>query len=193
MHGKNEENLLLRIGLCVGPEEFAAQGVSARSMRAIKPSLAVSKRDKLARLKKRQEILKEIKEHQSPEIKGMLPNFGEQPDLKYEKLIAISIDGKNLRMLGEKIIRGVNYKIKGEFIHADQKIEVYFNEDRDVGEVIRLVKGAGQTFHRGPGIIVSRAEAVDNPKAMLFRVEIWGRLKMNIAVLPAGFMEEAGS
>lgn len=177
----------------MGPEEFAAQGVSDKALRAIKPEFAKGEKDRVARAKKRQEILNDLAVHAVPQSKGVLPNFGVQPNLKYEgNLLAIPISGEGLKMLAEKIVRGVNYKLKNELIQKDQTIEVFFNKDEDVSGVVKMIRTKGETSCLGPGISVSRVEALDNPKIILFHVVIWGRLKMNITVLPVGFNHEEG-
>jgi hypothetical protein len=186
-HGRNEEGLLLRIGLCVGPEEFAAQGVSAKALRAIKPELARNEKDRVSRARRRQEILNDLVVHDVPHSNDVLPNFGVQSGLEYGgDLLAISISGERLRMLGEKIVRGVDYVLKGKLFQKDQTIEVVLKENEEIFKVVKIIRTKGKSFHLGPGISVSRVEAFDDPKTILFHIEIWGRLKMNIMVLPVG-------
>jgi len=184
-HGINEQELLIRLGLCISPQDARACGVAAKALRSITPAAGKSERDKRARQAKRREILKDVELQDKPPEIGIFPNFGPDPSISYENFMVLTIKGDRLIKLGKKIVRGLTYHFENRFIENDrEEIEVHFVHDRDAVNVVEMAKRFGQSFHRGPGISVIRAIAGDGSNAGIFIVEIWGRVKFYVTLLP---------
>ncbi len=77
-HGKNEQDLLIRLGLCIDPKDNRASGIAGKALRSIKPESGKNPKDKISRHGKRKQLLKEIEILESPTTTGVLPNFGRE-------------------------------------------------------------------------------------------------------------------
>lgn len=187
-HGENEEDLLIRLGLCLAPDEAIAPGIAEKANRAISRGNGSNSRDDRARELRRAEILKTVSFSKTPSSFGVLPGFGLQPNVDYEgTYVAVLLPAEGLKRLGEKIIRGITYKETEKIIPGEYEIGVWINEDRSVADFIELTERHGVKRHFGPGIRATRAEAAGDPLSAIFRIEIWGRLKLNGSVLPREF------
>lgn len=177
-HGKNEQDLLIRLGLCLGPEE-------AKALRSIQSEAGGDERDASARAAKRREILSIVDFVDTPQTEGVLPNFGVNPSLEYPTFALIKIPAAGLITLGKKIVRGVTHFLEKRFIEDDEEvIDIFFVADENGAEIAGLISKFGQTFHKGPGVTVMRAVTQDGERAGLFLIEIWGRLKIYASLLP---------
>lgn len=178
--GKIEEDLMLRLGLCVNRKSARASGISEKVLRALDPDAADGKRDKYYRQKTREKILKEM--ISLPEIPiGILPNFG--PKNNFSKThCGIKIPERELKDLGEKIIRGHQYVIEKKYVENDYLIEIIFVHDKDVQKVINLINHHGKKYYRGPGLTIVHAPASDDNMVALYIIEIWGQLKIYGAI-----------
>src|SRR5262245_44224333 len=59
-HGRNEEGLLLRIGICLSPGDIASAGIAEKALRSIQPEYATNDRDRRARAALREKLRKEM-------------------------------------------------------------------------------------------------------------------------------------
>src|SRR5713101_2012146 len=59
-YGAIENEILLRLGLCLSPGDIQAAGIAEKALRAIKPEFARSERDRRAREAKRRQIRSEL-------------------------------------------------------------------------------------------------------------------------------------
>lgn len=183
--GKIEEDLMLRLGLCVNRKSARASGISEKVLRALDTDAADGKRDKYYRQKTREKILKEM--ISLPEIPiGILPNFG--PKNNFSKTHrGIKIPERELKDLGEKIIRGHQYVIEKKYVENDYLIEIIFVHDKDVQKVINLINHHGKKYYRGPGLTIVHAPASDDNMVALYIIEIWGQLKIYGAITKREF------
>jgi len=173
--GKIEEDLMLRLGLCVDPKNAKASGISEKVLRALDPAAAHDERDKYFREKTRKKILKEMEK--LPEIPiGVLPGFGPKNNSS-DGYFGIKIPERELKALGKKIIRGHQYVVGERYIENDYLIEIFFVNDKDVQKVINLITQYGKEYYRGPGLTIVHAPASDDNMVALYMIEIWGQLK----------------
>jgi hypothetical protein len=188
-HGRNEQELLIRLGLCLDPRDARASGVAEKALRSIRPEAGRTPRDKMARQAKRSEILGEIEVYEAPPTAGVFPNFGPDPTIQYPVLAGVKVPADRLIALGQKIVRGLTYHFERRFIECDKEdIQIFFVSDEDATQIMGAARQYGQTFHKGPGIAVTRAVAQDGSDAGLFTIQIWGRLKIYASLCP----KEAG-
>jgi len=176
---------MLRLGLCVSPASAKASGISEKVLRALDPDAARNARGKYYRRKTREKILKEMESLREIPA-GILPNFGPKNNSSNAYDI-IKIPEGELKALSEKIIRGHQYVIEKKYIENDYSIEIFFVHDRDVQKVINLINHHGKKYYRGPGLSIVHAAASDDNMVALYRIEIWGQLKIYGAVTKREF------
>lgn len=182
-YGKIEGNLLIRFGLLLDSRNPSTKAIRAKALRAITPELAKSAKDRKHREMKRRQILGDMKRHEVPPVAGILPNFGPRDCVSYPHYSTISIPPEGIEKLGQKIVRGITYLEDQVFIKESHIIEIYFNEDRDILPVIKLIDRTGEHYDRGIGIKVTRTVSAEDTSISLFRIEIWEQLIFQAAVL----------
>jgi hypothetical protein len=183
-HGRNEEELLYRLGLCVNPSEASASGISQRVLRALDPAYAKVEKDRRIRAAKKKTILRELVQLDQLPDYGILPGFGPRPGQTYTKYTGIPVPEAGLKKLTTKIVKGMTYVIEGKYIDENYDIETYFLNDQDFDDLLTMLNKYGATFERGPGVVVQRAVPYDRPDAAWFYVQVWGRFKFHVTVTP---------
>ncbi|MBU2500228.1 hypothetical protein KJ682_02750 [bacterium] len=178
-YGNLENDLLLRLGLCLDPQSLQSSGISERVLRSIRPESAKSEKDRRSRAAKREHLLSEVFPV-SEAIEGNLPGFG------FENAsgprLAIPIPEQALLLFGEKIVRGVTYLETNCTISEKYRINIHFVHDGDAVRVERILDRYAIKNSRGPGVEIERAQLAEDPVQGLFRVTIWGRFKLFASV-----------
>lgn len=177
-YGVLENDLLLRFGLCIGPEEALAAGIGEKALRSINPKYATNEKDRRARQARRDMVLREMHKLDSPDVEGIFPGFGARPNLEYDGYFGIGIPADSVMRYGEKVVRGVTYLRTERLIPASYRIEVRVKHDRDAADFLAAFKGKAMVVSRGPGVVVEHALALDDGISALFHVAIWGRYKI---------------
>ena len=177
-HGRNEEDLLIRLSLCVGSNDPSCAGISERGLRAINPSFARNNRDRTHRLGKLQKIMREIL------VGDAIPDFGAHPDfpeilgIPRQNQFAITISEESIKMLGKKIARGIYYLQHNLYIEDPYKVEIYTENEEGSRTVMEMIRRFGQEYTREPGISVYVAITPEDEMSSIFRIEIWNKWKM---------------
>ena len=183
-HGKIEQNLLIRLGVCIDPEDLRAIGISAKALRSIQPGAGKNPRDKVRRLKKLIQVLRQTEIRDTPTPGVELPGFGPYPNTQYPKYVLVPVAKAELITLGRKIIRGIIYNLEKRFIEDDKEdIDIFFLEDEHSTIISERIRRNGKTFEIAPGVTVSRW--VDNFGGMFF-IGIWEKLKLFGSLSPKG-------
>lgn len=183
-YGEIENDLLLRLGMCIGPEEALAAGIGEKALRSIKPEFAKDDRDRAARQARRDMVKREMFRLDSPEVEGVFPNFGARPHLTYDEYMAIPIPADGLTKYGEKLVRGMTYLRTNRLVPPTHRIKVWFVKDEDASSVLALLRSKGRGVDRGPGVVVEYALALDDGISALFYVTLWGRFKFWALLYP---------
>jgi hypothetical protein len=180
-YGSIENEILLRLGLCLSPEDAQAAGIAMKALRAIKPEFAKNEKDRRAREAKRQQIREEMfvvtNEHE-----GFFPGFGLR-DMPASRL-AVPVPQDILLAFGVKLARGLTYLETRKVIPSNYRVQVNFVHDHDLGDVNDLLKRYGKSSFRGPGVQVERAALPGDPSSSVSRVTMWGRYKSYVCVFP---------
>jgi hypothetical protein len=113
---------------------------------------------------------------------GMLPGFGPHKGFAPEAQVAIRIPRKSLVTLAEKIARGLEYQLAGRYVEAPYRISTFFIPADAVETMRRTVFASGQQEHLGPGCRILRRATVDDPKAVLHEMLIWGTLTIHVVI-----------
>ena len=181
---KIEDDLLMRLGMCANPSEYASIGIGKRVLDSVNPNAADTAKEKKARQVKRDKLIKQISPMNEIPANSILPDF---PPLIFgptDKYKGISIPPKSLKKIGTKIARGITYYFHKTYIDADHEIDVDFSNSPASDMVKSLIEQYGRTECCGPAIRVGVAYANDNPQCGLFDILIWGRLEIYVTVTP---------
>jgi len=191
IHGRMENGLLLRFGLCIDPAEHKSLGIAQKALRSVDPTHAKKSKDQEHRLKRRHKVMRTLIPHHSIPEESIFPSFGRYEDFPPEDQPGVLISRTDLVMLGEKLVRGITYVVDRRFIEKDHKIEVFFLREDAAAPIVAQLQKHGTVYEREPGIKITRVVPHDLPTSALFSIEIWGRLRMYAAVQPLSVETEA--
>jgi hypothetical protein len=180
-NGRNEDNLRLRLGLCVDRDVAASSGIPQKVIRALNPSLGKNSKDAALRKLRRDKILRELKPVSKVRRETFMPNSGPAA----VGSLAIPIPFKNLHILGRKLVRGATYVLNDRlFIESDYTIDIHVVNEVGAAAAMKLIVAYGGTHHRGPGIQIGHARVPADPQAAIFAIEIWGKFQLHATVVP---------
>jgi hypothetical protein len=181
LNGRNEEDLLVRLGLCIERDHFASLGIAQKAMRAFDSSLGKNPKDANLRLLKRDKVLRELKPRNEIRKESFMPNFGPS---QTSGTASIPIPIEKLRTLGRKLVCGITYLLNDRlFIEADHRIDIYVVNEVGAAAARTLVTEYGGRYDRGPGIVIGQARPPDDRQSGIFEIEIWGRVWLHATVV----------
>ena len=122
--GLVEENLLVKLGLCLDPTRIASLGISHKALRAVSPQYAKDAKDRKARELKRIKLLKEMVHSDRLPEKGLFPNFGPISGVIYHGYHAVLIPEEQLHQYAEKLVRGMTYVLDEKLLDEKYQIEL---------------------------------------------------------------------
>jgi hypothetical protein len=108
-YGRLEEDLLVRLSLCIDPDAIESAGIVARGLRAIDPSLARGQQDYRMRKAKKEKLAREMLQGNAIPGDGIYPNLGERWSRSREEQVALPVPAESIRRLTEKIARGIYF------------------------------------------------------------------------------------
>jgi hypothetical protein len=178
LHAKGEAELLVRIGLCIDPDNPDNAGIVEKALRALTPAAARDERDARARAAHRQEILDQLFKGPDIPYQAVYPGFGPQPGIHDQEAerVAVPISATALRQLTEKIIRGITYIEDSKFIEPPYRVDQYVLDDEGAGPINDILCRFGKVYERAPGITVRRAVVPEDQMTAVYAIEIWRRL-----------------
>lgn len=183
-YGQLEDELRLRLGLCLDPKSDQSRGVWNASVRSLDPEEGRDKRDREQREKRRQKILRQLIPPDEVPAQSVLPGFGPHAGSAHREQLGLSVAVQDLKAFGEKIVRGITYVVDEKYIEDDYSIEIMSAAEIDVPSFRRFLTRFGVHYDRGPGISVTRAVPHDDLNTAMFEIEIWGRLNLWATVSP---------
>lgn len=181
-YGVIEKDLLIRLGLCLDPQDTACRGIAEKALRSIDPNSARNEKDRQARLAKRRQIMSQTLEGDAIPNESIYPHFESRHAIPDSERMAVTISKKSIERLGEKIVRGILYLESGVYIDESYKIHVFALTDDGAAPFVELANKFGQAHSIGPGIEVIKATVADDGISSIFVVTIWGRFKTYILV-----------
>ncbi|MEK6869162.1 MAG: hypothetical protein AABX63_01715 [Nanoarchaeota archaeon] len=173
-----EEDLLVRLGLCIDPKDYKSAGISEKALRALNPDFAKNNKDRRLREAKRNKILREAWQGDQIPREGMFPNFDKPTGWTSEPPVAIGIRADSVDKLAVKIVKGITYLEDGKVIKEPYRVQSFVLKDGDAQPIIFALLKFGKIYAREPGITVFRAVANDDPNTAVCSIEIWGRIKL---------------
>lgn len=148
----------------------------------MKPELAKSPADKLARAALAKRIASEVL--QGPQIPshGIYPSLGERWGRPSASGVAVLIPVESFRRITEKIVRGITYLEGHRYVEPPHTIQFFALDDDGARPLRELIEAAGTTLAREPGIVVRRAVAPEDGISALYEIEFWKQFKTHAAV-----------
>jgi len=181
--GRIEEDLLLKLGLCLDPQSIASLGISHKVLRSVNSIYGKNDRDKRIRENKRKKILNEIIHLMEVPDQGFFPNFGPSKSLIHHGHHAIFIHDELLQPYAEKLVRGMTLIIDGKLIDKNYCIELYVLKEGGDPQLLYLFETHSSLYHRGLGYVVRRLKRNDN-HAWIYEFLIWQKLLFYVMVHP---------
>lgn len=173
-----EEDLFLRWGIGVNPNEEAAIGISERAIDSINVLTAKDQRIIKIKIKTLHKIIKDFRQFNPREtLKGLAPEEG----LRSE--VAVIIPDKNLKGFGEKIIRGLEYKLRNRFIDIRRVIEIYYvyHENPEMELYYKkweeLLSKSKNSINLGPAFIIKYRANPYNKNQVIYNIKIWNHIE----------------
>jgi hypothetical protein len=175
-YGKLEDDLLIRLGMCVNPTIAQAAGIADKALRALNPRLAKNAKDAVHRYKRALKLLRLLKPVADVPHESIIP-VARQPDWP-DPQHAITIPRASLQALAEKISRGIFFIEDDQYIEPPYEVTHYVLPEAPHEDVLDLLERFGKVYSREPGIVVTRAVAEDDRISAIFKFEIWGQFRM---------------
>jgi hypothetical protein len=185
-HGKNESELLIRLGLCVSREELASLGISEKALRAIDPSVARDPIDRQRRILKRRQIIAEMRLASQIPNQTFVLNFRPSVRDLENNRHALPLPMVRFKLLGRKLACGATYVLHNHsYIEKDHVIAVHMVNDSGARYAKAFIDKYGARVHRGPGLVVGQARPAEDTQSALFEILIWNRFILHVSVVDA--------
>jgi hypothetical protein len=181
--GKIEKELFVRLALCVDPRKAAAAGLSEKAVR----SMGVRAENLTARERKHREalkskILKEIKPYQASA--AVLPGLGPHPGFPGHQQYQVEFAQSSIEAVAKKIVRGCEYILaQNRIVEPPYTEQICFAKESDIQGVLQIFKHFGPTY-LGPGFLVARAAAHDDPKSVMYKIDVWDSWTIYGVIVP---------
>lgn len=177
--GQLENDLLIRLVLCIDPKSEAASGLASKALRSLGldtdelPEKEKAHRDKL-RAKIRSELMPYADLADKP---GAIPGLGPHEDQSAQW--AIRIPWAGLSIMAEKIARGCEYKLSGRLVEIPYGIRTFISGSDVVPEPYA---SSAEFFDFGPGCNIRRVFATEDANVVLYWISIWGTLYLDARI-----------
>ncbi len=174
-----EDDLLIRIALCLDPNDSRSIGIFQKALRAINPLYAKNEKDRQFREARRRRIRREslVVGDKIP-TEAIYPNLVDIYNLPRNRQVAVKIPADSIERLAEKIVRGIAYLVDKRYIELPYCVSTYVLKEQNDLPVKKFIKEFGKVHAREPGIVVTRAVYPEDAMSSLYQIEVWGRWKM---------------
>lgn len=178
--GSAEEELFYRLAVCLDENDIAARGLSRKVLN--KFLTFTEDRRKFGRQMK---LIKDTinnfipylyEEGNDKVLKGSTPKEG------IRSRLMIRIPNDKLLIVGEKIIRGLEYKLRNRLIEQDRKIDIFVphannkNHDELIANWENLIITEEECVTRGPGFIVKYGASPFDENWVIYNIKIWDHI-----------------
>ena len=159
--GKMEQDLFVKLAACIDPHKAEASGINNK----LKKTFA--KRPHFTR-----SLLAELR----PYTKGkkVFPGLGPHSNFPIESQLYIPAPTELIPVL-EKIFRGVEYVMAGEYIEYPYKLKIYHIE-KEPQEIKNIFNQCGQKEILGPGFKIERAVPTGIKRPVIYKQTTWGTI-----------------
>ena len=187
--GSIEEDLLLRLGLCVDPKSIASLGIPNKVLRSVTPSYGKNENDRKIRGLKRAKLIEQITRREKLSEHEIFPNFGPEKDfMGSDNYHVIPIPEHLLLSYNQKLVRGMTYVLDKTLIDKHFNIELIVTDPnhKDVQLLQELFMNHASIYNRGVGFVVKRISE-EQGKAWVYEFVIWQKLKFYSVVQHVSF------
>jgi len=178
-----EKELFIRLSLCIDPRKAEAAGLSRKAVESLGigvPNITAQERQHREALKKK--IFAGMRRYTSGT--ATFPGFGPHPGFPAYVQLEIRIPEKLLKEVANKIVRGCEYVLGEErVVEPPYAVKVYFADPKKVRDVLRLFDRFGPV-QLGPGFQVRRAIAREDPKSVIYKIDVWDTWTIYASIMP---------
>lgn len=175
--GNLERELFVRLALCVDPRKAEVSGLSAKAVRSMgvgAEGISFGERVRRKALKRR--VIKSMRRYKV----GMetFPGLGPHPEFPESEQFALTFSADQIVDVARKIVRGCEYVLADRIVDEPYVLETYFVKESDVADQTAHVfeSLSAKTTHLGPGFIITRSEALDQPGMAMYKIVMWGTI-----------------
>lgn len=180
--GKIEEDAYKKLALSVSKDDIAMSGVPEKLARLYNPLTAKDERDKNRKISNIKKIIPDIIRPDNIPINAFMKNCGSKEG-DTGKSYAIYVPFQILNSFADKVIRGLEFKIRNKLIDSDiRKIECVYSSvgieniaSTQIRELSNILNTNGIKVDRGPGFVVRHAVEFDTS---LYHITIWGKIEI---------------
>ena len=172
-YGKIESDFLSRVGLSLDPFHPASRSVVQSALRSLKGSAGRNPRDSSLRVAKGKRILSEALHGADIPHYATVPGMGERWGRPVEEQIAVLVPAESVRLMTEKIVRGIFYVEDEKFIEPPFKIDFFLLNDEAANEWRQILDRHAVIFARPPGLVVRRAVVPEDKTSAMFEILFW--------------------
>lgn len=175
VYGRIEEDLLIKLGLCIDPKNHRGAGIAFKAVRALRSDYGKNDKDANLRKQKMAKILREAKYGKDVPDRGIYPGF----EYKGENIngkVGLQLEEDKMKKITEKIVRGIMFIGNNKYIESPYHIDFHdynFEALRNILENIH--SGPWEVFERPPGLAVLRALAIEDKMSGIYLIDIWGQ------------------
>lgn len=176
--GQLENDLLLRLILCIDPKAEAASGLASKALRSLGIDAdELTEEEKAHRDKRKAKIRSEIMPRAEVVGKvGGIPGLEAQND---DAQWVIPIPWAGLSMIAEKIARGCEHRLRGRYVAPPYGVRTFISVSDFVAEPCSSV---ARSFDFGPGCRVRRVFATEDPNVVRYWITIWNTLYFTVLI-----------
>lgn len=179
--GQLEQDLLIRLVLCLDSRSDAARGLDEKVFEALGLDVnGLSEKEKAIRNGLRAKIRSEfVPQAEVAEMPGRIPGLGPRPDEPQGP--GILLPWAALAMIAEKIARGCEYRYKNKrrLVEPPYGIRVLLPQS-DASQ--DPVASFGEVLDFGPGCKITRGFASEDPGIVRYWISIWDTLNFKVLV-----------
>jgi hypothetical protein len=174
-YGRIEEELLIKLGLCIDPQNPRGAGIAFKAVRALRSDYGKNDKDAKLRKQKKEKIFREAKYGMDIPKESIYPGY-ESKGENIDEQMGLPLEDGKIRKLTEKIVRGIMFISNNKYIESPYHIQYYaYNFDALRNVLKNVYPGPFEVFKRPPGLVVLRALAVEDKMSGIYLIDIWGQ------------------
>jgi len=177
-----EDDLFVRWGIGINPEDYSVEGISEKALNNISLESVNDEKRFRRKLKAIESIIHDFRMYdpQNPQmktLKGMTPLPGIRSHL------AIRLPRENLYGFSEKVIKGLEYKLRKKLVTKNRKIITYYVHEKDeemekhYSIWKQLIATNEHNINLGPAFMVKYGIDPRNEDTAIYNVKIWNHIE----------------
>jgi hypothetical protein len=191
-HGRSEAELLKTLGFCFGFGDTRALGIGEKVARSVNPAAGKNPKDIVHRAAAHRKLGTLMIPAEKADSKITIPGFGADPT--NPSRLAITVSGKNLLRLSEKMARGFTRIDTGALIGNGYAFSCYLPCEDELLPILEMIEPGGSVFDRLPSLRVVTLREKSDPLEAIFAFQIWSRrLNLIVSVEPRSGWQATGT